>query len=232
MVDNANIAVELQNISFGYADGSVVLEGLDLVVNRGEVVFLEGRNGAGKSTLMNLIAKVLKPQEGSVQINCQRLEYLQQDYVRSLFPWHNVAWNICLPLLTSWRMRRKEILDKAQELCHEMGVCLRLNDHPYNFSGGQKHLITLLRAFAASPDLLLLDEPATGLDYVNLQKFWSTLVKYKARNPGLTVVCATHQMPDSLPLSSKRLSLIGHPPILELNPDEELFRCEEQVSAK
>jgi NitT/TauT family transport system ATP-binding protein len=229
---NMDYAFAFEDVHFEYrTQRMVIFHDFNISVATGEFVLLEGPNGVGKSTFLDLVGGLKKPQMGRVNVRAQQREYLQQDYVRSLFPWRKVAWNICLPLLARRKMSKSEIFEMAQRLCKDMEVDLRLEDFPFDLSGGQKHLVTLLRSFAASPDLLLLDEPATGLDQANLEKFWATLCRFKAKTPGLTIVCVSHQMPQSLPIPHTHLKMVGPPSSLVPIQVEEAQSCVSSVGS-
>ena len=186
-----------------------IFDNFSISIDRGTLLLLTGPNGVGKTTFLDLVAYLKQPTLGHIEVAANNLEYLQQDYARSLFPWHDVAWNICLPLLVNHPLSKSERYATANKLCKKLELELPLRELPFRLSGGQKHLVTLLRSFVGNPDILLLDEPATGLDSINATKFWSALNRYKTTRPDLTVVCVSHQ--NSLDFHHERLEMFGRP---------------------
>lgn len=129
---------------------------------------LIGPNGSGKTTLLNVIAGLVEPTRGSVEIFGGRMPnptfgYVWQNYRDALLPWFTVEDNIALPLRArgeSWQFGR----DRARALLQEFLPDVAENAKPYELSGGQQQLVSLLRAIVLSPDVLLLDEPFSSLD--------------------------------------------------------------------
>lgn len=159
------------------------LANIDLAVEPGEFVTLIGPSGCGKSTLLRLIASLVPPSTGSVQVNAKPAEQarLDRDYgmafqTAGLFDWRTVTKNIELPLeLMGWskghrRRRAKEMLDlvKLREFA---------NHHPSELSGGMQQRVAIARALAFSPALLLMDEPFGALDEMTREHMQDELLR-------------------------------------------------------
>ena len=177
----------LANVSkrFRDADGQTVevLKEINLTTEPGEFITIFGPNGCGKSTLMSMIVGVEKPTQGDVLFHSQPVEigYVFQDYKTSLLPWRTVLDNIALPLV--WKgMNKQQAFKKVMNLVETFKLNVNLKAYPFTLSGGQAQLVCILRSLVINPDILILDEPASALDYLNsmnllmeLQQFWMKL---------------------------------------------------------
>ena len=223
--------IVVSNLSFRYPNSvHLVLKDLSFSLTSGTLYLLRGPNGIGKSTLMDLLAGVRQPTTGLIQVPFDRVEHLPQDYIRSLFPWKSVAWNICLPLILSqelisrkrsiWsRSCAREMLDStATQILNRIGLELPLREPTHHLSGGQKHLVAIARAIAANPDMLLFDEPDAGLDASNAILVWRAISRFVETKPTSLIVCCTHtQHPLAVPYSTITLESVGR---LSFNPSE------------
>ena len=143
-----------------------MLGGFSLDLGHAEVVSLFGPNGCGKTTLLNIVAGVLQPDGGSVEFSHDSREvgYVFQNYRDSLFPWLTLEENICFAA----RLRgtpSPEARGRLEEFVGEAWDDLPLHRFPYQASGGQLQMTAICRAVFDSPDVLLLDEPFSALDY-------------------------------------------------------------------
>jgi NitT/TauT family transport system ATP-binding protein len=176
--------LSLQNISKSFLDNRgcpvQILDNISLDIQAGEFLTIFGPNGAGKSTLMNIISGLEKPSSGNLfwEQPDREISYLSQDYKASLLPWFTNYQNIALPL--QWKgWNRNRIKSRIFDLVDKFQINIDLNTHPYNLSGGQAQLVSILRSLAVSPDILILDEPFSALDYMNslslllkIQEIW------------------------------------------------------------
>lgn len=210
-------AIECESVTFRYAENMPnVLDDFNISIPIGSVWLIEGNNGVGKSTLIRLMAGLIHPLEGCIARNAKSIEYLHQDYQRSLFPWKSVAWNICSPRIANRKTTSEGAERYAQDLVDQLGINIPVAEYPFRLSGGQAHLVTLLRAFAAEPELLLLDEPATGLSQVNSSKLWEALNWFTERNPQMTTICVSHDQSDRA-FNCQRLQMVGTPAVVKSN---------------
>jgi len=193
--------IELRGVRAGY-DGRAVIDGVDLTVRRGELVALVGANGAGKSTLLKVIVGLLRPYEGRTQVlgsapgaSSRRLAYLPQA--------ETVHWDYPL------RVEDVVLMGRVARAAPGRGPSLADRDaarvalgrveagelarRPIQaLSGGQRQRVLLARTLASDPELLLLDEPATGVDPTTEEQLMSLLGDLASH--GRTVLVATHDL--------------------------------------
>jgi NitT/TauT family transport system ATP-binding protein len=190
---------------------TVILEDITLEVPQGEFVTVFGPNGAGKSTLMNIISGLELPSEGNVTLDTQSKEisYLFQDYKSALLPWKTAYQNIALPLY--WKgISKADAKQSIQRLINKFDVNINLNAYPFTLSGGQAQLISIMRSIVVNPDILILDEPFSALDYVNrislllkLQEIWLA--------SSLTCIFISHDIDEAIFLGDRLVLLTPKP---------------------
>ncbi len=202
--------LELSGISKIYNRGRaaeiVVLEGLDLRVDRGEVVALVAPSGAGKSTLLHIAGLLDLPDSGSVSINgrdtagrgdrartaVRRAEVGFVYQFHHLLPEFSAAENIVLPQLANG-VARKAADARAAELLDRVGLAARAGHRPAALSGGEQQRVAFCRALANGPKLLLADEPTGNLDPGTSDQVFRVLMEM-VRATGLSAVIATHNL--------------------------------------
>jgi NitT/TauT family transport system ATP-binding protein len=212
-------AVELRGVdkTFTLRRGSVVaLEGIDLTIGHGEFVSLIGPSGCGKSTLLRIIADLLLPTSGDVQVNGKpaRRARLDQDYgiafqQAGLLDWRTVAANIELPLELHGvgRAARKA---RALELLELVGLSDFAKHRPPQLSGGMQQRVAIARALAERPSLLLMDEPFGALDEMTRERMQNELVRIAAETKA-AVVFVTHSIPEAVFLSDRVVVMSPRP---------------------
>ena len=177
----------LEQVSFAYPSGHKVLEDIDLTVHPGEIVVLSGESGVGKTTLLHVTASLLKPTSGSV-IRPERVVLAYQD--DRLLPWRTVDWNVAIPLVYSGSSVERA-LRRASELLKKTGLEGLEKKFPGELSGGMKRRVCLARCFAQVPEVILLDEPFSGLHEEARRNLW--LVLYDLLDlHRVPVIIATH----------------------------------------
>ena len=202
--------------NLGGDDEVRALSGIDLEIAAGDFVSLIGPSGCGKSTLLRLIADLLTPTVGQVEVfgKPAHTARLDQDYGMvfqhaGLFDWRSVSANIELPLeLRGWskgerKLRSKEMLDLVR--LEEFG------DHfPNQLSGGMQQRVSIARALSFEPKLLLMDEPFGALDEMTREHMQVELLRIWSET-GTTVVFVTHSIPEAAFLSSRVVVLSPRP---------------------
>jgi len=210
-------AFSMRGLSIRFAGaGHSVLENLSLTVHRGEFLSLVGPSGCGKSTLLRLLAGLLEPTEGSLtradNTAGQRNSIGFVFQHPTLLPWRTADANLRLPLELG-RFRNERPLSSAERLELLSQVGLTAGDalkRPAELSGGMQMRLSLARALATKPDVLLLDEPFAAVDdllRLRLQEDVRRL--HEARN--LTTILVTHNLHEAVFLSDRVIVLSGSP---------------------
>jgi zinc transport system ATP-binding protein len=194
------VVLTLSGVSAGY-DGTVVLEDVNCSLPQGEFLALIGPNGGGKSTVIKVVLGLLKPWRGSVRVfgeaprkARQRIGYLPQAaQLDPLFP--ITVWDVaCMGTLKpTWQPQHVGKRDREQvEAALGQAGLLDLRRRPIGaLSGGQRQRVLLARALATNPDLLLLDEPAAGLDPQAAEELYELLASLAGR---VTVIMSSHDL--------------------------------------
>ncbi|MDD9954238.1 MAG: ATP-binding cassette domain-containing protein [Candidatus Woesearchaeota archaeon] len=177
-----------------------VLEDVSFSVRKGEFLVLFGPNGCGKTTLLHIIAGVMQPDSGSVRCP-KKIGFVFQNYRDALFPWKTNLENIAFPLELQ-RVPKQERLRKATKLVEKLTLSVPLNQYPYQSSGGEQQLVSLLRELLSKPDLLLMDEPFSALHHES-RAYLRNTVQDLARKLKLTVVFVTHDITEAVQLGDR-----------------------------
>jgi NitT/TauT family transport system ATP-binding protein len=194
--------VRLAGVGKRFPGGTEALSGLDLAVAPGDFLSLLGPSGCGKSTVLRLIAGLAEPTSGAVLRHLpepRAMGFVFQE--PTLMPWATVERNIGLPL----RLRgvpRAEIRRRAGEMIERLGLQGFARAYPRELSGGMRMRVSIARALAPRPRLLLLDEPFAALDEITRWKLNDDLLALW-HGEGLTVVFVTHSVYESAYLSTR-----------------------------
>ena len=202
-----------ENPMLRQGDCVTVLEGIDLTIADGEMVCFLGPSGCGKSTLLRIIAGFEAPTSGRVSINGKRVSGPSADHIfvfqhSGLFPWMTVAENVGLGLrhLKSSRDRSAQISEFI-----EMVELEGFEQHfPRQLSGGMQRRAELARALAVNPDILIMDEPFSGLDFLTHMKMREEVVNMHAFIRK-TILVVTHNIDDAL-IMGDRIVILGDSP--------------------
>ena len=204
--------IEFRRVGYAYGDRPV-LTGVDLAVAAGESLALVGRSGAGKSTILKLINRLLLPQVGAVLVEGRdtrewdpirlrrRTGYVLQDI--GLFPHLTVEQNVTLvPRLEGWPETRQR--DRAVELLDLVGLPAPefARRWPRELSGGQRQRVGVARALAASPPVLVMDEPLGALDPITRADLQRVITRIQ-RDLGQTLLLVTHDIAEASALGSR-----------------------------
>ncbi len=198
--------LELRKVGFDYGALSVI-DDLDLVVGKHELVVCVGPSGCGKSTLLSLLGGHLAPMRGTIERRGQSRTIYQDG---GLFPWLTVRQNIALGSVK-----------KVDEWLEITRLREFADSYPHQLSGGMRQRVELARALAAETDILLMDEPFSALDYQTRQRMRRELVSTLAERPR-TVVFVTHDIEEAVQIAD-RVVVLGTRPaavrrVLELPP--------------
>ena len=183
-------------------NGLEVLKGVNLTINKGDVVVLVGPSGCGKSTFLRCLNRLEEPDSGTILLDGQEVTEKGIDAMRAkmgmvfqhfnLFPHLTVKKNITLAPVHLGLMDQKTADAKAMELLERIGLADKADTYPNMLSGGQKQRIAIVRALAMNPEVLLFDEPTSALDPEMVGEVLE-LMKELAQG-GMTMVVVTHEM--------------------------------------
>lgn len=213
------ISIENMNKIFESRDGNTVhaLKDIDLEVEQGEFISLIGPSGCGKSTLLRLIADLIEPTGGRLTINGQspRQARLNRQYgfifqSATLYEWRTVIKNVQLPLEVM-NYSRRERDERAREMLKLVELSDFENHYPWQLSGGMQQRVSIARALAFEPNLLLMDEPFGALDEMTRERLNNELLAIWRTIPSMTVVFVTHNISEAVYLSSRVVVMSPRP---------------------
>lgn len=209
-------AVEVRGVSKNFGRGVIALDNIDLTIQAGEFVSLLGPSGCGKSTLLRLIADLDTPTDGTLLVNGKSAAEarLQRDYgmvfqQSALFEWRTALRNVELPLKLMGvpRPERRERAMAALELVQLQDFA---GHYPWQLSGGMQQRVSIARALAFRPRLLLMDEPLSALDEMNRERLQAELIRLWEET-AITVVFVTHSITEAVFLSNKVVVMSPRP---------------------
>lgn len=199
-----------ENVSYTYhtKEGeTTAVKDLSFRVEDGQFVAVIGPSGCGKTTILSLAAGLLSPSSGRIQRNGGECGYmLQRD---ALFPWRTVEGNIFLPLEVKKR-NTPEMRERAVALAEKYGLKDFLKKTPSQLSGGMRQRVALIRTLAAGPDMLMLDEPFSALDYQTRLEVCDD-VQGIIKGEKKTALLVTHDISEAIALSDKVVVLSSRP---------------------
>jgi NitT/TauT family transport system ATP-binding protein len=204
----------LSNVSKRYGSSPPVLDRIDLVIDKGEFVSLIGPSGCGKSTLLKLISGLTNPGSGSILVDGQTpvqarktVSYIFQD--ATLLPWRTVSRNVGLGLELE-HVSRETRKQKVESLIDLVGLSHVARAYPRQLSGGMKMRVSVARALATTPRLLLMDEPFGALDEMTRDRLNEELLRLRAEQ-NWTAVFVTHSFAEAVFLSTRIIVLAPSP---------------------
>lgn len=212
-------------------NGLDVLKGIDLTINKGDVVCLVGPSGCGKSTFLRCLTRLEEPDGGTVMLDGKEITERDIDATRAqmgmvfqhfnLFPHLTVKKNITLAPVRLGRMSQAAADKQAMELLERIGLADKADVYPNMLSGGQKQRIAIVRALAMNPEVLLFDEPTSALDPEMVGEVLE-LMKELARDD-MTMVVVTHEMGFAREVAN-RVIFIDEGVIKVDKPPQEFFK--------
>lgn len=202
--------LEFDKISYTYHTKSgetAAVSDLSFKVEKGQFVSVIGPSGCGKSTILSLAAGLITPSSGKIVRGSGEFGYmLQRD---ALFEWRTVEQNIFLPLEVK-KLNTAEMREKAVTLAEKYGLKGFLKKSPSQLSGGMRQRVALIRTLAAEPDILLLDEPFSALDYQTRLEVCDD-VQSIIKSEKKTALLVTHDISEAIALSDKVVVLTARP---------------------
>ena len=224
--------LKFENVSKIYGNGKRAVDGINLDIKKGEFVVFIGPSGCGKTTTMKMINRLVRPSEGKIYVNGQNV--MEKNIVElrrsigyviqqiGLFPHMTIRENIALvPKLLKWPQTQRTA--RADELLQLVNMPPEFLDrYPHELSGGQQQRIGVLRALAAEPPLILMDEPFGALDPITRDSLQAEF-KNLQKTLGKTIVFVTHDMDEAIKLADRIVILRDGKIVQQGSPDEILL---------
>jgi heme exporter protein A len=198
--------IEIKKLS-KQADNKLILRGVDISIKKGETVAILGPNGAGKSTLLKVLATLIKPSSGQVLINGMDLKksHIEIKKILGYLPHSSLLYDHYSPLENLVFFGNiygvKNVEQRAVELVKEVGLSFFLNEPVKNFSRGMIQRIAIARAIVHEPEILLLDEPHTGLDQGAISILNNVI--YSMKEKGTTTLMVTHDFKQAVEICDR-----------------------------
>jgi NitT/TauT family transport system ATP-binding protein len=194
--------------------GAPLYQNFDLDLPKCKITAIFGPNGCGKSTLINMIAGLINPEAGEVLFDGKTLRetsigYVFQNYRDAMLPWKRAIDNIRYPLQLAGKSKA-QVDARVDQLIASFDVKFDLMRYPYELSGGQQQLISIMRALAPEPEVLFLDEPFSALDY-EMTLFMREKLQEIYRATRLTMVLVSHDLEEAVYLADEILLLTKRP---------------------
>ena len=188
--------VDVKNLTknFYNKEGEVeVLKNINFSLNEGEILTILGPSGSGKSTILNILTKLLEPTSGEVNIKGNIGYMFQRDH---LLEWRNIMDNITIGLEIQ-HQKTPQSISKIENLLKTYGLWDFRNMYPKELSGGMRQRVALIRTLAVNPDILLLDEPFSALDYQTRILVSDDIYKI-IKNENKSTILVTHDISEAI----------------------------------
>jgi len=194
--------------------GVVIYDNFNLDIPRGRFVSIFGPNGCGKSTLINLISGLIPVDKGEILFDGKtlaktRIGYVFQNYREALFPWMTAFANVEYALKLR-KVPAGEARERVNDLVGRLGVKIDVLRYPYEMSGGQQQLVSIMRALVVDPEVLFLDEPFSALDY-EMTLFMRDQLQRIFEETQTTMVLVSHDLEEAVYLADYVLLLSRRP---------------------
>ncbi|KAB2336145.1 ABC transporter ATP-binding protein [Cytobacillus depressus] len=233
--------IKFENVSKRYPDGTVAVDSLELEIQQGEFFVIVGPSGCGKTTTLKLINRLIPLSDGTILINGRKISEYDIHELRwnigyvlqqiALFPHMTIEENIAIvPEMKRWG--RGKVKTRIHELMNMVGLDYETyaNRKPSELSGGQQQRVGVIRALAADPEIVLMDEPFSALDPISREKLQDDMLDFK-ENLKKTTVFVTHDMNEALKLADRicimkngKIVQIGTPHELVTNPADDFVK--------
>jgi osmoprotectant transport system ATP-binding protein len=204
--------IRFESVTKAYPDGTIAVNGLDLVAPSGQITVLVGPSGCGKTTTLRMVNRMIEPTSGRISIDAQDTASMKPAELRrgigyviqhaGLFPHRTVVSNIAtVPLLLGWD--RTKARARALELMELVGLDLAFaKRYPHQLSGGQQQRVGVARALAADPPVMLMDEPFSAVDPVVREQLQEEFLRLQGEL-GKTIVFVTHDIDEAVRLGDQ-----------------------------
>lgn len=225
--------IRFENISKTYEQGLKVVDKINLHIKEGEILVLIGPSGCGKTTTMKMINRLVEPTEGKIFIKGEDISQLDPVELRrnigyviqhvGLLPHMTIAENVALvPKLKKWE--KSAYVKRVNELLHMVNLDPEIygDRYPNELSGGQQQRIGVIRAMAADPPIILMDEPFSALDPISREQLQDELVRLQ-EVISKTIIFVTHDIDEAIKIAN-RICIIKDGDIAQLDTPEQVLR--------
>ncbi|MDO8141248.1 MAG: ABC transporter ATP-binding protein [Candidatus Brocadiales bacterium] len=235
----SKVIIEFKDVYKSF-NGLLVHNGITLSILEGEIISLLGGSGSGKSVLLKELIGLMKPDKGNIIVLENNVTQMNEDALiklrehvgmlfqgAALFDSLTVFENIAYPLREHLRLTEKEIQERVAEKLHLVGLSGIGKKMPDELSGGMKKRVGLARAIATEPDIILYDEPTTGLDPMTAQRINDLIIELQ-RKLGITTIVVTHDL-HCVKTVSDRIAMLHEGKIVAVGTWQELVTSNIQV---
>ncbi|MFX0560002.1 ABC transporter ATP-binding protein [Tepidibacillus infernus] len=225
--------IRFENVAKVYDDGFRALDNINLHIKKGELLVLIGPSGCGKTTTMKMINRLIDPSEGAIYIDNQEINTMNPVELRrnigyviqqiGLLPHMTIGENVALvPKLKKWDTTK--YLNKVDELLTMVGLdpAIYRDRYPKELSGGQQQRVGVIRALAADPNVILMDEPFSALDPISREQLQDELIRLQEEIKK-TIVFVTHDMDEALKIAD-RICIMREGKIVQIDTPENILR--------
>jgi len=218
--------IQFTNVFMTYPSGNKALQDINLIIEKGEMVYISGRSGAGKSTLLKLINLIDRHTRGQIIVKGQNLERISRKRIpmfrrnvgfifqnHRLLDDRTIFDNVALPLIISGS-NHQEVKRRVQAALDKVDLLSKINSYPMELSGGEQQRIGVARAVVNRPAILIADEPTGNLDPM---LSWEMMKLFEQFNQvGVTVLIASHEL-DMIKHMNKKIIILNKGRILDSN---------------
>ena len=232
--------LEVLDLGHTYGSGEKAYNAIGDVsvrVDEGEIVCIVGPSGCGKSTLLKGIAGLQQPTSGEIRLHGKPitgvpgdLAVVFQDYNRSLFPWLNVLSNVEFPL-RGLKISKAERRTRAEEALASVGLQDAQRKHPWELSGGMQQRVSIARALAYQPALMLMDEPFASVDAQTRAELEDLVLRVRTEHR-MTVLLVTHDIDESVYLGDRVVVLSRSPAVVVRDLKVDLPAHRDQITTR
>ncbi|UUT36367.1 ABC transporter ATP-binding protein [Microbacterium elymi] len=213
----------LNGVSKRYGDattGMLAVRDLTFQIGGGEIVTIVGPSGCGKTTVLKLMAGLLAPTAGTIEVDGhpvagppEQIALVFQDYANSLYPWMTVADNVAFPL-RRMKLSRAARRERVAHALESVGLGASPDRYPWQLSGGMQQRVAIARGLAYQPEILLMDEPFGALDAQTRADLEDLVMKVRD-DFDVTIVFVTHDIDESIYLADRVLVMGARPTFIE-----------------
>jgi NitT/TauT family transport system ATP-binding protein len=232
------LSVERLGMTYGSGAGTAtIIRDLSFTVPQKEFICVVGPSGVGKTTLVRCIAGLQRPTEGSIRLEGSEVRgpsdgvaFVSQDYVRSLMPWLRIRENVMLPLKGKG-IAKSEMAERARIALEQVGLGHASRNYPWELSGGMQQRVSIARALAYRPHLLIMDEPFASVDAQTRADLEDLMLRLQ-HETGVTTVLITHDIDTSIYMADRVMVLGGRPATVIDEVETGLGNDRDQIGTK